>query len=260
MPVHIAIGDKGCQRANELRAVAIIVDALRASATLSALMALGVEEVWVVAEVAEAWRLKREMPDALLVGERKSVKVPGFDFSNSPTEIWQAGDLTGRRAIFTSTTGARRILACRQAQAVLIGTTVNATAVAQAARRLAQRFNAPIVIVASGVYGEGDEWAQEDVAAAWVIAERLSLTVTEAPQLFPPEPQNFCDLKTVFAHTLHGRELLQLGLDDDVVWCAQVDIVSVVPQVVSFRPPAAVLRAGGFEEFTVMRSHYYGSP
>lgn len=233
--VHIAVGERGCELANELRAIAIIVDALRASATLATLFEQGVSEVWVVAEVEKAWRLKTEMADALIVGERNSLKIEGFDFSNSPTEILQAQNLKGQRAIFTSTTGAKRILACQQATAVLIGTTVNASAVANAAKSLAEKVHRPIVIVASGVYGREEEWALEDIAAAWEIANKVGCQVTSAP-LRP------CgNLEQVFSSSPHGRELISLGLITDVNWCAQVNKVSTVPKVSAFQGFAAVL-------------------
>lgn len=235
--VYIVVGEQGCRLANESQAIAIIVDALRASATLASLFERGVSEVWVVAEVEHAWQLKREMPDALLVGERNSVKVDGFDFSNSPTEICRAENLLGRRAIFTSTTGARRILACQGASAILVGSTVNATAVAKVARELAVARNCPVVIVASGVYGHGEEWALEDVAAAWTIAEKIGFTIAEAPA----RPQGRLD--DIFTSSLHGQELLALGLDADIQWCAQVDTVSAVPKVEGFSQFAAILRA-----------------
>ncbi|MCS7185956.1 MAG: 2-phosphosulfolactate phosphatase [Armatimonadetes bacterium] len=234
--VYIAVGERGCQLANELEAIAIVVDALRASATLTSLFERGVFEVWVVAELEQAWQLKQEMPDALLIGERNSIKIEGFDFSNSPTEIWEAENLSGKRAIFTSTTGARRILGCQGASAVLVGSTVNATAVAKVAREVSGKQNRPVVIVASGVYGHGDEWATEDIAAAWAIAEKIGFTVKEAPS----QPVGILD--EIFATSLHGRELLALGLKEDVRWCAQVDLVSAVPQVYGFNRNSAILR------------------
>jgi len=244
--VHISIGERGCELANELKAIAIIVDALRASATLATLFERGVREVWVVSEVKQAWELKGQMPDALLVGERNSLKVEGFDFSNSPMEILQAQGLEERRAIFTSTTGAKRILACKNATAVLVGTTVNASAVAKSAKTLAERNRCPVVIVASGVHARGEEWASEDIAAAWTIAERISGQIVQAPlQLsrpssLTPRPSPNA-LEQAFAESLHGQELIALGLQADVNWCAQVDKVSSVPIVTAFRDFAAVL-------------------
>lgn len=244
--VYIGVGERGCELANELKAVAIIVDALRASATLATLFERGVHEVWVVSEVEQAWELKSQMPDTLLIGERNSLKVEGFDFSNSPTEILQAQGLEGRRAIFTSTTGAKRILACENATAILVGTTINASAVAKSAKTLAEQNRCPIVIVASGVYGRGEEWASEDIAAAWTIVERISGQIVQAPlQLSRPSSPvtrpSLSDLERVFAESLHSQELIALGLQADVNWCAQVDKVSSVPKATAFRDFAAIL-------------------
>lgn len=222
--VHIAVGGVGCELANELNAIAVIVDALRASSTIALLFERGIAEAWVVAEVDDAWELKRKMPDALMVGERGSIKIAGFDFSNSPTEILQVENLAGRRVIFTSTTGARRLLSCQKTKAMLVGAAVNATAVAKAAKALAHRLCCDIVLVASGVHGRGDEWAAEDIAASWTIADLIGLPLSETV----PRPKG--DLQTVFESSLHGRELLELGLHEDVYWSAQVDTVTTVPK------------------------------
>ncbi|MCS7263799.1 MAG: 2-phosphosulfolactate phosphatase [Armatimonadetes bacterium] len=234
--VYIAVGERGCQLANQLRAIAIVVDALRASATLAALFELGIAEVWTVAKVEQAWQLKHKMQDALLVGERSSIKVEGFDFSNSPTEILRVKSFEGQKAIFTSTTGAKRILDCQGSSAVLVGSTVNASAVAKVAKDLAEKQKRPIVIVASGVFGHSDEWATEDIASAWTIADKIGFAVKKAPS----RPQGRLD--EIFASSLHGQELLNLGLDEDVRWCAMVDVVDAVPKVESFSQFAAILK------------------
>jgi phosphosulfolactate phosphohydrolase-like enzyme len=118
--------------------------------------------------------------------------------------------------------------------------------VAKSAKTLAERNRHPIVIVASGVYGRGEEWASEDIAAAWTIAERISGQIVQAPS--PPfRPSSNAPrlspsaLERVFTESLHGQELIALGLQADVNWCAQVDKVSSVPKVTAFRNFAAIL-------------------
>jgi phosphosulfolactate phosphohydrolase-like enzyme len=59
--------------------------------------------------------------------------------------------------------------------------------------------------------------------------------LSQAPR---PSPS---DLERVFAESLHGQELIALGLQADVNWCAQVDKVSSVPKVTAFRNFAAIL-------------------
>ena len=70
MKWHLIAGEDGCRFAVENQCVAIIVDALRASATAAYMLDAGATEILAVREVDEAYALKREYPDALLVGER----------------------------------------------------------------------------------------------------------------------------------------------------------------------------------------------
>src|SRR5262249_8057046 len=109
--VHLMSGEAGCCWAREQRAVAVGVDALRASATITLLLHRGASEVIVVKEVSEAYAYRCAHPETVLVGERGGLKVMGFDFGNSPTEI-QRADVEGKCVTFTSTTGAQCLVDC----------------------------------------------------------------------------------------------------------------------------------------------------
>ena len=73
MNIHIIEGAPGCAFARENGAVAVIVDALRASATAAALLEAGAREILAVREVEEAFAARADWPDALLYGERGDV-------------------------------------------------------------------------------------------------------------------------------------------------------------------------------------------
>jgi len=165
MRIHLIEGDAGCRFAVEHGAAAVIVDALRASATAAALLEAGAADVCVVREVAEAFALKAFWPDALLFGERGGVPPEGFDFGNSPAEATHARN---RRVIFTTTTGAGRLLAAWGAPAVLMASVVNSTAVA----RYFEKY--PVdeaVIIPAGLMSDPSFDAREDwAAAAWLAA------------------------------------------------------------------------------------------
>ncbi len=128
--VHLMSGEEGCRWAREHKAVAVVVDALRASATITVLLQQGASEVLVVKEVGEAYAYRDTHPDTLLVGERGGLKVDGFDFGNSPAEIRRA-DVQGRPVAFTSTTGAQRLVDCLGASGIVVGTPLNASALAR---------------------------------------------------------------------------------------------------------------------------------
>ncbi len=81
---HIIEGEAGCDYARERGCVAVVVDALRASATAAMLLHHGARSILAVREVEEALTAKTKHADALLFGERGGLPPEGFDFGNSP--------------------------------------------------------------------------------------------------------------------------------------------------------------------------------
>ena len=63
----------------------VIIDVLRASSTIVTALANGVQEILAVTSIDDALKLKKKRYTS--VGERKGVKVPGFDLGNSPVEF-----------------------------------------------------------------------------------------------------------------------------------------------------------------------------
>lgn len=66
--------------------VGVVIDVFRFTTTVLAALEAGIERFYPVGEVEEAWRLKASHPKLLLAGERNALKIPGFDFGNSPLE------------------------------------------------------------------------------------------------------------------------------------------------------------------------------
>jgi 2-phosphosulfolactate phosphatase len=232
--VHLRSGEEGCGWAREQKAVAVVVDALRASATITCLLEQGAAEVLVVKEVDEAYAYREAYPDTLLVGERGGVKVEGFDFGNSPTEIRRT-DVQGQRVVFTSTTGAQRLVDCLGASAIIVGTTINASAVARQVSTTAMAENVPIVIIPAGLATDPSVVADEDWLGATVLAAHLGLPIHQASdQSFQRYQQlmQSAGLLQGFLQSSHGQKLMGLGFVDDIHLCAQVDLVSdIVPTV-----------------------------
>jgi 2-phosphosulfolactate phosphatase len=256
--VHLMPGEAGCCWAREQRAVAVVVDALRASATITLLLHRGASEVIVVKEVNEAYAYRRAHPETLLVGERGGLKVTGFDFGNSPTEI-QGADVEGKCVTFTSTTGAQRLVECLGAAAIVVGTPISATAVARRVAALAQAANAPIVIIPAGLVADPDAMAEEDWLGAAVLVAHLDMPLNQACQQSFQHYQGLLQssgLLAGFLNSAHGRKLVQLGFADDIRLCAHVDLVTdVVPILTAVVPlpcggQGVRLRGGNVEHGT----------
>jgi len=153
--------------AEQARGLAVIIDVFRAFSLVCYLFDQGAARIIDVGEVERALRLRDEYPDGLLVGERHALKIPGFDYGNSPTEILTA-ELSGRTVIHTTHAGTQALMAADQADEVLTGGFVNAAAVAD---YIANAGLEVVSLVCSGF--EGQRETLEDTLCAEYLRDLL---------------------------------------------------------------------------------------
>src|SRR5438132_6049771 len=112
--------------------VGIVVDVLRATSTIAQALASGFRRVLCCAEIEEARALRAEIRDSLVGGERKAVRIEGFDVGASPREFLEPRAET---LILSTTNGTRSILTvASRCDEVLLGSLLNLEAVAAAVR------------------------------------------------------------------------------------------------------------------------------
>lgn len=229
MKWHLIAGEEGCRFAVDNNCVAIIVDALRASATAAYMLHAGATEILAVREVDEAFELRWDYPAALLAGERGGLPLEGFELGNSPRDVAIA---RGKRVIFTTTTGAGRLVQAWGAHAVYMGSPVNAAAVAKAA--LVHRRD--IVLIPAGLMSDPGYSAQEDWVGAAAIAAACKqitgvLEFGEGGHKYTYwNDRILCDgILELFEAAPHAQNLRDVGMEEDIAFCAQLDTVQAVP-------------------------------
>lgn len=153
--------------AKKAEGLAVIIDVFRAFSTACYAMAGGAARIVPVGDLETAFRLKREEPQALLVGERGGVMVPGFDYGNSPTQL-KAADVRGKTIVHTTSAGTQGIANARMADEIITGSFVNAEAIASYIRRRKPEI---VSLVCMGLGGERE--ADEDTLCADYIRHRL---------------------------------------------------------------------------------------
>jgi 2-phosphosulfolactate phosphatase len=210
-----------------------VVDVLRASSSVVALLECGVPAVIPAASVDQARELRDRLPDRLLCGEVNGLPPPGFDYGNSPAEF-AALDARGRPAILATSNGTRVLNALAEAPAVFVGALLNREAVAEALLALARDHGCDATVVCAAA-PNGISVALEDALGAGAIAEAaLRLDTT----LQPTDAAHFAadgflarrhDLPQALASALHGKELIAAGFAEDVEYCARLDVSSVAP-------------------------------
>jgi 2-phosphosulfolactate phosphatase len=147
--------------------VAVVIDVLRASTMIVHALVAGCTAVLPCGEVDEARSLAASLPagSALLAGERHGVAIEGFDLGNSPGECTPAV-CRGKTMVLTTTNGTRALLACLDADAVVVGSFVNFAATSQ---RLLHESR-PIHLVCAGTEGRV---SYEDTLLAGAFAKHF---------------------------------------------------------------------------------------
>lgn len=210
----------------------IVIDALRATSTVVTAIANGARAVIPAATSDEAIRLASnlEKDGVLLAGERKSLKIDGFDLGNSPREM--TPEVVGGKTIVLATTnGTPALVAAQGGEPVLVGAAVNFTALAERARQLfADRGE--LAIICSG---RERQFALEDAYTAGRIAKALkgrsrTIAFNDAAVAALALVGTYKDWADAFAGTAAARQLNEASLDADVAFCAKPDRFGVVPQ------------------------------
>lgn len=208
--------------------VAIVVDVLRGSTTITTALSLGAAAVLATTEVEEARTLALKH-GALLVGERKNQRIEGFDFGNSPLEL-EAARLRGRPVVFSSTNFPSALKAADRAVQVLIGALVNARAVSETALRMAQGSEADIAIILAGEPSEPHAREDDYLAgcSAGILADSCTLS-TEAGK--SAEWASRHSPSQAIEASIHAQELIRDGFQGDVAFAFHLNRLDVVPRL-----------------------------
>jgi len=205
--------------------VVVVIDTLRMSTTATVLGARGAGTLWILSDVAQA-RLLAKAHEALLLGERNEQPLPGFDGGNSPLEYLSA-DLQGRSAILCTTNGSRAVEAAADAQHVLLGTIVNARAVATRALALAQTT---VTLSCAGTRGEV---SLDDLLGAACIADELLqlMPMIRLSDMAKVVLRLLCSVPTLedgLLESSHGQTLRAGGFLEDVYFAARKNHLACV--------------------------------
>jgi 2-phosphosulfolactate phosphatase len=213
------------------RPVCIIVDVIRASTSLITIVERGASRILIAGDVASARRAAASVDGVIRAGEEDGVAPRGFDYGNSPIELARA-PLAGRPVVFVTTNGTAAIHAIKDADTVLVGAMRNGAAVCRAAWTEAISRGGDLAIVCAGREGG---FGIDDAYCAGYLVERLlqlgSADLTDgaaaAVRLYRSEP----DAAVIFSQSAAGRNVMRLGLTEDVTFCAERDASAVVPKL-----------------------------
>jgi 2-phosphosulfolactate phosphatase len=172
------------------------------------------ERFFPVADIEEAWALKKDNPHYLLAGERQALPIPGFDFGNSPLEH-QGKAYDGGKLVCSTTNGTKAIQAAKGAERVVLASLRSAGAVAQ----YAAGEGRDVIFFPAGLEGK---FSLEDTWCAGLILSYLKPAVLGDGARTALLVYKEVAREQLVAST-HGKRLQALGLHDDLEFCLEVD-------------------------------------
>jgi 2-phosphosulfolactate phosphatase len=210
----------------------VVIDVIRATSTICQALASGYERVFCVAEVDEALALREQLGTGVLGGERKAVRIDGFDLGNSPREYLEPA---GETLVLSTTNGTRAVVAAAQrCERVYIASLLNVAAVVDAARKADENM----IVVCAGVQGT---LALDDAFVAGRIVELLGWERTDAAVAAARLASTWAGAEEAFRASKSGRNLMENApeLEKDIAFCARESVLEVVPRLVAMRDGAA---------------------
>ena len=222
MRVHVAFTPSAAAAAP----VGVVVDVLRATSTIAQALASGWPRVLCCPGIEEARAVREQLGEGVLGGEREARKIEGFDVGASPREFLEPSD---EPLIMTTTNGTRAILAAAAACGeVVLGSLLNLDSVAAKARERGE----DVVVVCAGFQ---NAFALDDAYCAGRIVSLLPGDRTDAAKAAELLARAFPDAHSGLTARTYGPP----GLEEDIRFCAQENVLDVVPRFARMLGPAA---------------------
>lgn len=208
----------------------VVIDVVRATTSMVEALANGARGIYPTASIEEAVKLAASLgrEDTLLCGERKGVKIEGFDLGNSPRE-YTSDVVDGKRLVMSTTNGTVAFAATQEAPRVLACAFTNLTAVAGGLKGTED-----LVVLCAG---RAEGFSLDDALCAGLLLRKV------LDQGGPEADLNdaaWAALKLAGAlelsvdfleGTAAGHALEAIGLAEDLAVCADADRHTAVPEM-----------------------------
>ena len=206
--------------------IVVVIDIFRATSSICYGIENGAKAIIPVSEVDECAAYRSRGTDYILAAERDGKVVNGFDFGNSPFS-YTTEKIAGKTVVLTTTNGTHALHLSRSAKKVVIGSFLNLTALSNWLKL--QDDN--ILLVCAGWK---NNFNLEDTAFAGAVIDQLqqsgnytlddpAIAAFDLFQLAKP------DIAAYLSKTSHGERLRKLGIEKDIAFCLNVDIITAIP-------------------------------
>jgi len=208
----------------------VVIDVIRATSCVVEALANGARGIFPTVLPEEAVKLASSLgrEDTLLCGERKGLKIEGFDLGNSPRE-YVAEVVEGKQLVLSTTNGTRAFLAAEDAERVVAASFLNLSAVVETLRGVEH-----LVVVCAG---KENRFSMDDALCAGLLLKKLrdggaeNQTMNDAGRVVLDLAEKYEPTEAFLRSTRAGQALEEIGMDGDLAFCASMDRHTIVPEM-----------------------------
>ena len=229
MKIDIIISADDILKSKLENKIAVVIDMFRATSVIVTALNNGCSEVIPFLTIEETLEAAENLTrnEYILGGERKAIKIEGFDLSNSPLEYTE-DVVRGKKVLMTTTNGTKTLTKSNNAERVLIAAMINAKAVA---KKLLE-INKDVVIINAGTNGN---FSMDDyICSGYIINEMLkeknNIELTDISKTANMIYENNQDIISYVKDATHYSVMKSLKLDRDIEYCIKKSIVDNVPE------------------------------
>ncbi|WP_297336945.1 2-phosphosulfolactate phosphatase [Algoriphagus sp.] len=205
--------------------IVVVVDIFRATSTMIAALANGIEEISTFADLDACKEMKAQ--GYLIAGERNGQTLEGFDLGNSPVAFLKS-DFSGQKLAMTTTNGTLAISQSNSADEILIGAFPNLSATIT----YLQKQKKDVLIHCAGWKGR---FNLEDSLYAGALIKSLESShqadedgALAMKSLFEKEGHQ---MKAYLSQASHAKRLQNHGIEQDIDFCLTLDLYELVGKV-----------------------------
>lgn len=207
--------------------IVVVIDILRATSSIVYGIDNGATAIIPVAHVEDC--LTYANKGFLLAAERDGSVVEGYDFGNSPFSYIKE-KVAGKTVVLTTTNGTKALhMARERAHQVVIGSFLNLGILCD----WLKVQNKSVLLLCAGWK---DQFNLEDTlfAGAVVTALRKDFTHFDDSSVAAEDLYQLArnDLRKYIHKSSHSHRLAKLNIEEDVVFCLQLDICKAIPMLV----------------------------
>lgn len=215
--------------------ISLVIDTFRATTVLITALYNGAKYIIPVEEIEEALLLKDINPDIVIGGERKALKILGFDLDNSPLS-YRKDIIEGKVVVITTTNGTRALKAALKSKRIFPIALINAKYTIEYLIKhvLNSHHTTKLAIICAG---NEKRLTLEDIITGGYIVKILKENLHEdlilddfsilAEDTYLKHKDN---IKDFLSGARHYKNLIENGFEKDISYCLNIDSINCVCQ------------------------------